>query len=238
MTNQAPHGKNDTRFEDLIVKARELGHLAGKGKDTLVQFGILAVNAAYDGVLDLTKDKHGSGCDDAVHAYREYSAAMAGATIFDHKSPSGKVQAAKLRSCIRLGSWTRGGPGEPIATMNKLLSIRDKLRKDPVQVKLLDDAYNTLLRYARYQVKQNGAIDDEALLRVFCIKPAAQQATLEEYLQSVIKRVDDLRAGRAAGGSLQHTSAVLDRVVSSLKMEITDLRKRPVTADGNDDDTA
>lgn len=238
MTNNQPHDntKNDTRFEDLLATARELGTLAGKGKDTLVQFGILAVNGAYDGFLDLTKDKHGAGVDDAAHAYREYSHAMAKGTIFDHKSPSGKVQSAKLRSCIRLGSWTRGGPGEPIATMNRLMGMRDKMRKDPVQVKTLDDAYNTLLRFARYQVKQNGAVDDENLLRIFCIKPPAEQTTLEEYLQGIVKKVDDLHAGRAMGGSLQHTSVVIRNVISALKMEISDLRKRPVTADGNDDE--
>jgi hypothetical protein len=225
-------GKNDTRYEDLLHKARELGVMAGKGKDTLVQFGILMVNAAYDGAIDLSKDKHGSGVDDAAHAYGEYSRAMATGTIFDHRSPSGKVQAAKLRSCIRLGSWTRGGPGEPIQTMNKLLAIRDKLRKDPVQCKGLDDAYNTLLRYARYQVKQNGAIDDEQLLRVFCLKPEAQKATLEEYLKGVSKKLEDLRAGRAAGGSLQHTSVVIDNVISSLRMEVSDIRKGPVTGRG------
>lgn len=229
--------KNDARYDDLLVKARELGMAAGKGKDTLVQFGILAVNAAYDGVLDLTKDKHGTGIDDACRAYAEYARALAVNTIFDAKSPSGKVQAAKLRTCIRLGSWTRGGPGEPIATMNKLLGIRDKLRKDPVQNKLLDDAYNTLLRFARFQMKQTGPISDEHLLRQFCLKPGAKARTLEEYLAGVCKSLDDLRAGRAAHNTLQHTSAAIVSALSNLRMEISDLRSTARTETAAADDT-
>lgn len=219
------HGKNDTRLDDLLGKARELGVAAGKGRDTLVQFGILAVNAAYDGVIDLTKDKHGNGNDDAVRFYSEYAKALATSTVFDHKTASGKVQAAKVRSCIRLGSWTRGGPGEPIGTMNKLFAERDRIRRDPKQVGSLDDAYNTLLRFARFQVKQNGVIDDAQLLRQFCLKPATQQKTLEEHLGVILKNLEDVRSGRAGGGTIQHTSPIFENALGLLRDDIQKIRK-------------
>lgn len=224
---ETTHGKNDTRFDDLLVKARDLGRAAGTGKDTLVQFGLLVVNAAYDGVLDLTKDKHGTLIDDAVKAYSEYGAGLAEKTIFDHKSPTGKVQAAKLRTCIKLGTWTRGGPGEPIQTLNKLMGLRHKMRANPVTAKTLDDAYNTLLRYARVQIKQNGAISDDKLLREFCVKPVSKTKTLEEYLQGVVKHVEDLRVGRAASGTLQRSSPHLVQAIQNLKADIHDLRSTP-----------
>jgi hypothetical protein len=229
------HGKNDTRLDDLLDKARELGVKAGQGKDTLVQFGLLVVNAAYDGVLDLAKDKHGNGVDDAVKAYTEYGKAMASSTVFDHRSASGKVQAAKLRSCIKLGGWTRGGAGEPISTVNKLMAQRDKLRRDPATCKTLDDAYNTLLRYARYQVKQNAVVDDAQLLRAFCLKPVSQTKTLEDFLQDTAKRLDDLRTGRAASNTLSHSSQQLATAVSLIRQEITDLRTGKAEAKVDED---
>lgn len=235
MSTIATHGRNDTRFDDLLVKARDLGAQAARGKDTLVQFGILVVNAAQDGVLDLIKDKHGTGVDDAVKAYQEYHTACASATIFDHKSPNGKVQSSKLRACIKLGNWTRGGPGQPVATMNKLFAMRDKLRRDPMARNGLDDAYNTLLRYARYQVKQNGPADDENLLRALCMKAPSKQATLEEYLQATVKRLDDLEKGTAQGRSLSHSSPTLMQARIAIRQELADLRRRPPETTSDDE---
>lgn len=219
------HGKNDHRLGDLLEKAKELGALAARGKDTIVQFGLLVANAAYDGVLDVTKDKHGDGVDDAVHAYSEYERSRAGANVFDHKSPSGKVQASKLRSLIKLGGWTRGGPGEPIATMNKLMGMRHNMLKTPSQAKLLDDPYNTLLKFARFQVKQNSVIDDDHMLRQLCLRTPSKTKTLEEYLSDTAKRLEDLRTGRAASSTLQHSSDQITHAILMIRAEVTELRK-------------
>lgn len=235
-TTDTSYGKNDTRLDDLLEKTRELGVAAGRGKDTLVQFGLLVVNAAYESVIDLTKDKYGDGHDDTVKAYTEYGQAMAKSTVFDHKSPSGKVQAAKLRTCIKLGSWTRGGPGEPISTVNKLMAVREKIRRDPATCKSLDDAYNTLLRYARFQVKQTGVVDDENVLRAFCLKPVARTKTLEEYIRGVAKSLTDLRAGKAASNTLSHSSPRIINVLQALQQEINDIRQGKIEPTPVDED--
>lgn len=225
MTTTPTHGKNDTRLDDLDKQIEELGVQAGQGKDTLVKFGILMVNAAYDGVVDLQKDKHGPGRDDAVIRYEKYSKASSGAVVFNPKGDSGKVQATKLRTCIKLGSWTRGGKGEPIATVNKLMSKFLDMRKDPTMRSKLDDAYNVLLRYARFQLKQNSVVNDDELLRQLCLKAPAASKTVEEVLQGLVKQIDDLRMGKTQNKTLQHSSAAMAHVTGILRQEIADLRK-------------
>lgn len=220
------HGVNDTRFDDLMAKAKELGIAAGQGKDTLVKFATLVVNSAYDGVLDTIKHKHGDTVDDAVKVYTEYSRAMVSATVFDHKTPSGKVQSAKMRTMVRLGKWTRGGPGEPIRVMNLLLAMRDKMRRTPGEAKLLDDAYNTLLRFARFQIKQTSVCDDPAALRAFCMKGVSPTKTLEDYIEGVAKRLGDLKEGRAERNTLQHSSPTIVNVITALRNEVQTLRAK------------
>lgn len=242
MTTPHDNMTNDYRFAELLEKATELGAQHGRGKDTMVQFGILTVNAAYDGVLDLAKDKHGDGVDDAVKAYAAYSAGSASAVIFDSKSPSGKVQAAKLRSCVRLGTWTRGGQGEPIGAMNKLFAEYHNLRKDPVKAKQLDDAYGVLLKFARFQIKQTAAVDDPQVFRALCNKKQSSTKSLEEYVNGVVKRLEDLAKGKAAHNTLQDNSPVIETAIKGLKQHITDLRKQAqvaasIEAAGLDDTT-
>lgn len=223
MTTTPGKGHNDP-VAQLLVQAKELGAQKARGIDTLVQFGILCVNAAYNGQIDQTKNKHGASIDDAVRLYAEFEKGRATASIFDHKSASGKVQAAKLRTCIKLGGWTRGGAGEPIATMNKLMDIRRRLRLDPIMRPKLDDAYATLLRWGRYQVKQTEVVDDPDALRAFCLKAEGLPMTLEDYLAGTAQRLDDLRSGKAAGGTLRHTSPAVLNALSELCAEIAHVK--------------
>lgn len=232
-------GQNDNRFDDLLAKCAELGAAHGKGKNTLAQFYMLTANAAYDCVIDLIKDKHGDGIDDAAQAYEAFDKARNASTMFDHKSPSGKVQTAKLRAMVKLGGWTRAGAGEPIATMNKLVAMRDNLRKTPGEVGKLDDICNTLLRYARFQVKQLSLVDDKQVLRSFCMAPAKQSKTLEDFLNDTAKRLEDLRQGKAGSGTLQHSSPRLVHALIEIREEAKALRKgeiEPGTPDGLDEE--
>lgn len=223
MTDTTPGVGHNNPISLLLKQAHELGQAKARGVDTLVQFGLMCVNAAYDGKIDLTKNKHGDGLDDAVRLYTEFEKGRSKAAIFDHKSASGKVQAAKLRTCVKLGGWTRGGTGEPIATVNKLMAIRDKLRATPVLRTQLDDAYATLLRFARCQLKLTAVIDDADVLRGFCLKKEARGPTTQEYVAATLKRLDDLRAGKAAGGTLRRSSANIVNAISALRAECSDL---------------
>lgn len=212
-------GHNDP-LGKLMLHVYELGTLKAKGVDTLVQFGLLCVDAAYSGHIDLAKHKHGDTVDDAVKLYAEFEKGRSKASVFDHKSASGKVQAAKLRTCIKLGGWTRGGTGQPLATVNKLMLIRAKLRQDPLQRPKLDDAYATLLRYGRFQLKHDSVQDDDDLLRSLCLKNEKKPTDLEEYLAATCKRLDDLRKGTAASSTLRHTSANVINAIAALRDEI------------------
>lgn len=219
-------GHNDP-VNKLLTKAHDLGAQKARGVDTLVQFGLMCVEAAYQGHIDLKKSKHGEGMDDAVHLYAAFEKGRSKASIFDHTSASGKVQATKLRSCVKLGGWTRGGTGQPIATVNKLMDIRRKLRNDPLSRSKLDDAYATLLRYARYQIKQNSVVDDVDVLTVFCLKKVSEPIGLQDYLSLTAKRLDDLRSGKAAGGTLRHSSANIVNALSALRGECTAVANNP-----------
>lgn len=194
MTTLAHNLQNDQRFDDLLKRARDFGTASGTAKDVQIKFGLALVDAAYEGVIDMTPDKHGKGEDDALKLCAEYAIHSRGATQFFVGSDSAKVQIAKARTCIKLGGWTKGGRGEPINTVNQLMAIRRKLRADPNVAGSLDDAYSTLLRYARAQLKLD-ALMATAELTDFCMKPTPKPKTVEKKLKAIKKEIDKLISG-------------------------------------------
>lgn len=205
------HGKNDTRFDELVDDVKNFAKLEGMAKDSPIKVGLKLVEAAYDGVIDLVADKHGKGIDDAAYIMEQAAMARRGAVRFDAKSDSGQVQISKARTCIKLGSWTKGGRGEPQATVNALMNMRDKLRKDPAQAKTLGDAYDSLLRYARAQIKLDRLIDDEEELKSFLLKAPKKLKNVEEALKAIQKNINALIGGKLQGGTLQYSDDDLQR---------------------------
>src|ERR1700728_4228750 len=136
---------NKPTMQDIENAVDELGDQAGKGKDTQVKFILQMVQGGYHGTLDLNASKHGTDVDDAQYFAERYVKRAGAATVFDAKAPNQRKLTSCLRTGIKLGGWPKGGNGEPLATVNNLLSMREKLRKHPATAKRLNDAANTLL---------------------------------------------------------------------------------------------
>lgn len=81
---------------------------------------------------------------------------------------------------IKLGMWPKGGPGEPLSTLNSLMTLRDKLRKDNSFVKRIEDPTNCMLRFARAQLKRDSVIDVTEL-QEFCLKRDPEIRTAESF---------------------------------------------------------
>jgi hypothetical protein len=198
--------QNTITFQDLIDTATQLGAEAGKGRDTQVKFLLKAVEGGYHNVLDLAGNKHGTDVDDAAKLSEIYAKAHSGAVVFDAKAPNQRKLISTVRTSIKLGGWPKGGNGEPMATVNNLMTIRQNLKKNPAEAKKLDDAANTLLKYARAQLKRDTLIDD-AELKEFCYKPGKNLPSAEDIIGAMTKQLDKLIDGSAAQSTAQDNSA-------------------------------
>lgn len=184
--------------QDLMDVAKELGEQSGKGGDTQIKFMLKVVEGGYHNAVDLKPNKHGLGVDDAEKLGEAYYKARTGANVFDAKADNQRKLVSCLRTGIRLGAWPKGGNGEPLQTVNNLMNIRQTLKKNPADAKRLQDATNTLLKYAREQLKRDTLIGDEEL-RGFCFKATKDPSTAEEVLESIRKQLDKLVKGNNHG---------------------------------------
>lgn len=213
---------NKPSLDDYKQKARDLGEQSGKGKDTQVKFLLSVLEGGYYGVVDLVPGRHGVDRDDATVLAEEYVKAQGTATVFDAKAGNQRKLISTLRTSIKLGSWPKGGNGEPLNTVNNLLAERQKLRKDPAQAKRLDDAANTLLRYARAQLKRDQLIDAPEF-KEFLFKPGKDTPTAEEVVESLRNSLQKLCNGRKDG--VQDNSHEVRAAAQALTKRLTDIAK-------------
>lgn len=233
MTTPNPTPPSNTiTFADLLATAATLGAEAGRGKDTQIKFMLKVVEGGYHNALDLAPNKHGADVDDATKLTEAYVKAQQGAVVFDAKSPNQRVQISKARTCIKLGGWPKGGNGEPIATVNNLMTDWQKLKQIPAERKKLDDAANVLLKYARAQLKRDQLID-AAELKDFCYKPLQDLATAEQILERTVKQLDKLIDGTAASGTAQDNSQEVRNARQTLRHRLSAIAKARGAAKGN-----
>lgn len=213
---------NRHTLQQLLTKAQELGEQSGKGKDTQVKFLLSCVEGGYHGAVDLVANKHGDEVDDATKLAEAYTKAQGTATVFDHKAANQRKLISTLRTSIKLGAWPKGGAGEPLQTVDNLIAHRQKLRKDPTtDKKKLDDAANTLLRYARAQLKRDTLIEDDELYQ-FCFKPTRDPATAEDKVESIRNSLQSLTKG---SGGVQDNSAKVRQALQSLTDRLVEIAK-------------
>lgn len=227
-----PAQGNKMSFADMMQVAKDLGQDAGKGKDTQIKFLLKMVEGGYHGVLDLAGNKHGTQVDDAAKLAEEYVKSQNSSVIFDAKSPNQRKLISTLRTGIKLGGWPKGGNGEPLATVNNLMSMRQQLRRDPAVAKKLDDAANTLLKFARTQLKRDTLIDDDAELREFCFKPGKDLRTGEEIIEAMAKQLDKLVQGTASSNTAQDTSPEVHQARTALRNRLAAIAKARGAAKG------
>lgn len=223
---------NAPTYADLKAKVTVLGEEAGKGTDTQIKFMLSAVEGGYHNALDLAANKHGTDVDDATDLAGAYFKARSGAVVFDAKAPNQRKLISTVRTSIKLGAWPKGGNGEPLATVNNLMTMRQTLKKNPAQAKWLDDATNVLLKYARVQLKRDQLVSDEEL-RDMCFKKEADPATVEEILERTAKQLDKLVDGSAANGTAQCATQNVKDARHALRKELAAIATTRGEAKGN-----
>lgn len=213
---------NTIQFADLLATATELGAQAGQGKDTQIKFMLKSIEAGYHSAVDLQSNKHGNGVDDAMKLAEAYFKGQTGSNVFDHKAGNQRKLASTVRTSIKLGMWPKGGSGEPIATVNSLMTERQTLKKNPANHKRMDDAVNTLMRFARAQLKLDTLIPRDQL-GDFCMKPEGEPATVSDILASTEKKLTKLIDGV---GGLQHAGKHVISARDNLRSEISAIARQ------------
>jgi len=222
MTTPTPT-TNSITHDEVMTMAATLGAQAALGRDTQIKSLLKCLEGAYHGVLDLKKGKHGPDMDDATKYAEAYWKAKNANTVFDAKADNQQKLASTIRTSIKLGSTPKFGNGEPIATVNNLMTIRQKLMQT-TERKRLDDAANTFMKFARAQLKQDTLLTD-AELRELCFKPGKEEPTVEAILEATRKKLDKLIDGSAGNGHLQCKTQNVVAARHSISQELAAIAK-------------
>jgi hypothetical protein len=169
-----------------------------------------STQGAFLGVIDTTANKHGTGSNDAAKLTQARTQARTGSTIFDRKALNVRVAVNRTNTMIKLGMWPKGGPGEPLSTLNKLLTHH---RKAIQNGKKVVDAANAMLNYARAQTKSDHVLADSELEKCF-LKPDPTKPSEEDMLDSLRKRLLAAKAGKGLDGTLDGDTA--DKMVGHI----------------------
>ena len=137
--------------------------------------------------------------------------AQGSSTVFDAKAPNQRKLISNVRKMVKLGMWPKGGPAEPLQTVNTLVTLRQKLRRDPANAKKLEDAHNMLMRFATQQIKRDQTID-ESELAAFCFKAERDETTIEKYIEGLRKKTQNLIDGKVGNGLLDNDQSMKDAV--------------------------
>lgn len=225
MTETTPQvTPNAITFEQMLDIAKELGRQAGLGKDVQIKSDLKVIEAAYHGSMDLTHDKHGTGVDDATAFAEAYFKASGENTMFDAKADNQRRLISNVRKCIKLGSYTKGGNGEPMQTVNALMTYRQKLRQDPAKRKNIDDAHNTLMKFATQQLKRDNMIDPKEF-DAFCYKAVTEPRTAEDIIEGVRSTLTKLSEGKVTNCPDMDNSPEIKEAMRSLTKRLANIAK-------------
>lgn len=223
-TQPSAMGVNTHTLDTLLAKATELGEQSGKGKDTQIKMLMASLEGGYHNAVDLVPNKHGTDRDDATRLAEAYVKAQGTATVFDAKAMNQRKLIATIRTSIKFGQWPKGGNGEPLATVNNLLTERQKKRKDPAVAKKLDDAANTFLRFAREQMRRDTLIQPTEF-DTFLFKKGKDPATATEVVEKLRNDLGKLIKGQAAGGTAQDNTAKVRQAMQCLTDRLVEIAK-------------
>jgi hypothetical protein len=202
-----PPTPNTITFEEVMEVADLLGSQHGQSKDVLIKSLLKCCEAAYHGALTTQKNKHGKDRDDASMYAERYFKARNENVIFDPKADNQQKLACTIRTAVKLGSSPKFGNGEPIATVNQLMSLFQK-EKAATKGKV-DSADNVFLKFARAQLAHDIMYEGDEL-KQFLYKKEKQEPTLEEYLENTAKKLDKLITGDAPGNLQSKSKNVMD----------------------------
>lgn len=227
----ATPGGNALTLTQMLVIASELGAQEANGKDGQVKFDLKVAEAAFVGAIDLTKDKHGDGIDDSVQLAAAYVKGRNSAVIFDHKEPKQRKLTSNVRTMVKLGSSPKFGVGEPMQTLNQLMTARQNLRRTANKGVKLDDAHNTLMRFAREQLKRDTLIVGDELV-AFCHKPDSEPRDNVGVVRSILNTAIKLKEGKLTNCPDHDTSPEINAIIASCNKRLTALAKASGAAKG------
>lgn len=226
----ATQGKNTVTFEELLQVAKDLGAQSGNGKDTQIKFALKVVDGGYQGALDLTPNKHGDGLRDGVVLAEAYVKAQNATVIFDAHADNQRKLISNLDKCIKLGSTSKWGVGEPISTVNSLMTIRQKIKSEG-KVKVID-AFNSLMKYATAQLKLDRLMDDSEL-RAFVIKPDQEAKSAEDILEAIRKQARKLAEGKVAHCPDMDNGSEVQSIIRMCTKRLTAIAKARAAQEGD-----
>lgn len=206
------------KFAALTGTIETLGTAAGQGADVQVKYLLQMTQAAFEGVIDNTVDKHGIGVDDATYFAERYWKARNQQVIFDPKAPNQRKTISTMRQVITLGGWSKGGPGEPMGLVGRAMTKYKNLRATPTASKKLVDAANYLITIARTMKKRDELLDDDELTSL-AFKPDPDVVTVEDVLHNMRKALVALKDGKHKAGVLTGTTNA-DAAIRALTKEL------------------
>ncbi len=202
---------NTIGLEEIKSRVKQLGEENAKGADTQIKFHLQVLEGAFHAVLSNDKDRHGKGIDDATMLSSEYFKARQANVIWDAKAANNRKLISTARLDIRTGQWAKGGSGEPLNTVHKLMDIWQKQRKAPQNAGKMEDAANVLHRYCRLQLKRNSVLEDEEL-RSLCFKKIKDPRSLEKFWDDTAKMFQKLKVGSLQAATLQDDHAIVQDI--------------------------
>lgn len=218
MGNLSHSPKNDTRFDDLLELSAQFGIAQAQGEDVQIKHLLAVTQAAFEGVVDNTVNKHSPSTDDATRITEAYWMARNKNVIFNPKAGNQRKTISTVRQCISLGGWSKGGPGEPIGMINQAMTMYQKLKTVPDQAKRMVDAANYLITIAR-RMKKSDVILEVDELHDLAFKPNPNEQTVADVLDDYRKGLKKLYEGKFKG-SLQCSSSNVDKAIQALNREL------------------
>lgn len=179
-------------FDDLVKETRKLGAEKAEGDDSLAKLFIRCVRAATEGIIDLKKDKHGNGVDDARFLFTTYANTVAKKAVHERSANGFKANVSKLRQAVTVGVLTTC---DPIDLFNRAPGLLQGMQKAEEKVK---SAYAAYVDVARAQISAakdgNGDLSDDEIKDAMR-KKEAEEPTLEKFLAAEVKRMEKAIAG-------------------------------------------
>lgn len=211
MPTTIPNAPDAAKTFDLI---RDIGTTVGTANDAQIKMDYALIEAGYKGVLDLTKNKHGKGIDDATKAAEIYYTARNKHVRFDYKAPNQRKTASTMRKCLQFGGKTTWGAGQPLQLLNDFMNMWQTLRADANFAKQLNDAHNALMRVIRKQLSLAEIMTPQEL-RSYMFKPEAKAKDNMKLIEGIEKLAKSLYDGSASHGLVQDQSVQVAAIIAA-----------------------
>lgn len=229
-----PKRGNALTLEQMLTLATDLGSQEAQGKDGQVTFDMKVAEAAFMEAVDLTKNKHGKGVDDATLLSGAYVKGRNAAVIFDHTEPKQRKLASNTRTMIKVGIIDGA-----LQAIFDIMTLRQAIRAKAKHVMLqgvkvdlteedqrLDDAHNTLMRFARAQLDRAVVFTGPELKQfVFKQSAEAKAKTAGDVLESILNTASKLLVGEVANCPQADNSAEVKAVIANCKKRLIALAK-------------